>query len=67
MRCGELLKCEASEAEIRERLVAGDTSVVTLRIPAALRDAAKDEAATRGMSFSAYVRMCMLDELTSGR
>ena len=31
--------------------------------PDALRDAAKEEAALRGMSFSAFVRTCMIEEL----
>ena len=34
-----------------------------LRIPDTLRDAAKEEAALRGMSFSAFVRTCMIEEL----
>ena len=38
-------------------------SAVTLRIPDTLRDAAKEEAALRGMSFSAFVRTCMIEEL----
>lgn len=67
MRYGELLKSNASETEIREHLSTGEVAAVTLRIPSALRDAAKEAAAMRGMSFSAYVRMCMLDELTEGR
>ncbi len=33
---------------------------VTLRIPDTLCDAAKEEAALRGMSFSAFVRTCMI-------
>ena len=33
------------------------------RIPDTLRDAAKEEAALRGMSFSAFVRTCMIEEL----
>ncbi|WP_315985360.1 YlcI/YnfO family protein [Olsenella uli] len=36
---------------------------MTLRIPDTLRDAAKEEAALRGMSFSAFVRTCMIEEL----
>ena len=28
-----------------------------------MRDAAKEEAALRGMSFSAFVRTCMIEEL----
>lgn len=37
---------------------------VTLRIPDTLRDAAKEEAALRGMSFSVFVRTCMIEELS---
>ena len=33
---------------------------VTLRIPDTLCDAAKEEAALRGRSFSAFVRTCMI-------
>ena len=47
----------------RSFLVDGDQVSVTLRIPDTLRDAAKEEAALRGMSFSAFVRTCMIEEL----
>lgn len=46
-----------------KHLVDGERVSVTLRIPETLRDAAKDEAALRGMSFSAFVRTCMIEEL----
>lgn len=59
----ELLEGNPSETEIRSYLVDGERVSVTLRIPEALRDAAKDEAALRGMSFSAFVRTCMIEEL----
>lgn len=59
----ELLEGNPSETEIRSYLVDGEHVSVTLRIPETLRDAAKDEAALRGMSFSAFVRMCMIEEL----
>lgn len=59
----ELLKGNPSETEIRSYLVDGERVSVTLRIPETLRDAAKDEAALRGMSFSAFVRTCMIEEL----
>ena len=52
-----------SETEIRSYLVEGDRVSVTLRIPDTLRDAAKEEASLRGMSFSAFVRTCMIEEL----
>lgn len=59
----ELLEGNPSETEIRSYLVDGGRVSVTLRIPETLRDAAKDEAALRGMSFSAFVRTCMIEEL----
>ena len=59
----DLIEGSPSETEIRSYLVDGDQVSVTLRIPNTLRDAAKDEAALRGMSFSAFVRTCMIEEL----
>ena len=57
----ELIKSNPDETEIRSFLVDGDQVSVTLRIPDTLRDA--EEAALRGMSFSAFVRTCMIEEL----
>ena len=59
----DLITENPSETAIRGYLVQGDQVSVTLRIPNALRDAAKEEAALRGMSFSAFVRTCMIEEL----
>ena len=55
----ELIKSNPDETEIRSFLVDGDQ----VSIPDTLRDAAKEEAALRGMSFSAFVRTCMIEEL----
>lgn len=60
----DLIAKKPSEAAIRSYLVEGDQVSVTLRIPDTLRDAAKEEAALRGMSFSAFVRTCMIEELS---
>lgn len=62
----ELIKGNPDETEIRSFLVNGvngDQVSVTLRIPDTLRDAEKEEAALRGMSFSAFVCTCMIEEL----
>ena len=59
----ELVGSKASETDIRRYLVEGERVSVTMRIPDTLRDAAKEEAALRGMSFSAFVRTCMIEEL----
>ena len=59
----ELIESGPTETEIRSYLVEGDQISVALRIPDTLRDAAKEEAALCGMSFSAFVRTCMIEEL----
>ena len=53
-----------SETEIRSYLVDGNQVSMTLRIPDTLRDAAKAGASLRGMSFNAFVRTCMIEELS---
>ena len=60
----DLVGSGARKDEIRAFLVDGERVSVTLRIPDTLRDAAKEEAALRGMSFSAFVRTCMIEELS---
>ena len=59
----ELIKSNPDETEIRSFLVDGDQVSVTLRIPDTLRDAAKEEAAQRGLSFYSLVRTSMIEEL----
>ncbi len=56
------LKEELSKID-EVRFLFSEPVSVTLRIPDTLRDAAKEEAALRGMSFSAFVRTCMIEEL----
>lgn len=64
MSYAEVLRDAVSEAELREYLVDGDAASVTVRIPSNLRDSAKEAAAMRGMSFSTFVRNCLLEELS---
>ena len=59
----QLIESGVSETEIRSFLVDGDQASVTPRIHDTLRDAAKEEAALREMSFSAFVRTCIIEEL----
>ncbi len=53
------------ETEQRRYLADGGQMAITLRIPKNLKDAAQEQAALKGMSFSAYVRMCLINDLTS--
>ena len=60
----DLLREDASQTDIRERLVSGRPAAITIRIPKTLRDAAKEKATLKGMSFSAYVREQLFEGLT---
>ncbi len=62
----DLLDKNLGETKLRQYLVDGDVVPVTMRIPANLRDSAKEVAALRGISFSAFVRTCMINELSKG-
>lgn len=63
MSYSDLLKSNANETDIRSYLTEGNQVSVAFRIPQNLRDSAKQAAELRGMSFAAFVRMCMMNEL----
>ncbi len=65
MDYADMLKRGASATEMREYLVDGEMTAITIRIPRNLRDSAKKAAQLRGMSFSAFIRECMIDELAN--
>ena len=52
-----------TEVEQRRHL----TTAITLRIPKNLKEAAQEQAALKGMSFSAYVRTCLINDITGGK
>lgn len=63
MSYSDLLKSNANETDIRSYLTEGNQVSVAFRIPQNLRDSAKQAAELRGMSFSAFMRMCMMNEM----
>ena len=67
MKYRELLEGKATDTEIREYLADGSAVAITFRIPENLKAAAQEEARMRGMSFSAFMRMCMMNELSGRR
>lgn len=66
MRFSDLVESDASGTEKREYLADGEMTAITFRIPRNLKEAAQDEARNRGISFSAFVRSCMIQELSRG-
>ena len=64
MKYAELVEKNATEREIQEYLTDGEATTITLRIPGNLHESVKQVAALRGMSLSAFVRNCMIQELS---
>lgn len=67
MGYADMIRNDANPTDIKEHLVSGDQVAITIRIPDTLRDAAKEAAALKGTSLSAYIRECLIEELTNGR
>lgn len=63
MKFTELVDSEASKTKQHECLVDGEQTAITIRIPSNLKDAAAEAAALKGLSFSAFARMYMIDKL----
>lgn len=63
MSYSDLLKSGANINEQRKYLVGGDQVAITIRIPANLRDAGKEEAEMQSTSFSAFIRDAMIQKL----
>ena len=66
MKYSELVESGASDSQRKDYLAVGDATPITLRVPQNLKDAAAEEARLRGVSFSAFIRNCIINEL-SGR
>lgn len=64
MRYSELVSSGATETELQEQLAEGGMTTITMRIPKNLKEAGAEAANLRGISFSALVRMCVIEELT---
>ena len=64
VKYSELVSSGATETELQEQLVGGDMTTITMRIPRNLKEAGAEAANLRGISFSAFIRMCMIEELT---
>lgn len=64
MKYPELIHSGASWTELQEQLVGGEMTTITMRIPKNLKEAGVEAARLRGVSFSAFIRSCIIDELS---
>ena len=65
MSYSELLRNGASSTEVRAFLSEGASTAITIRIPRNLKEATAEAAELHGMSFSAYIRSCLMKELSN--
>lgn len=63
MRYSALLESGFTPGELQSFLVGGDVVPVSMRIPENLRDAAKEAAELSGMSFTSFLKMCLIERL----
>lgn len=66
MKYVDLLEQSSSESQVQAFLSDGEPTPITIRVPKNLKEAAFEVARLRGVSFSAFVRSCLINEL-SGR
>ena len=67
MKYSELVESGATDAQRKDYLAVGEPTPITLRVPKNLKDAAAEEARLRGVSFSAFIRNCIINELSQDR
>lgn len=63
----ELNDCGATDNEKRAFLIDGETTAITIRIPKNLKESVVEAASLKGLSFSAYVRSCLMDSLVDSK
>lgn len=63
MEYSDLVRDGAKVTELQKYLSEGKQVAFTIRIPENLKTAAAETAELNGMSFSAFVRNCMIQEL----
>lgn len=67
MKYSELTDSGATNTEKRAYLVDGDTIAITIRIPKNLKESVAEAASLKGLSFSAYVRTCLMESLVENK
>lgn len=60
----DLVDKGADRTELQAFLTQGDMVTTTIRIPANLKQTISEEASLQGMSFSAFIRRCAIQNLS---
>lgn len=62
MKYSKLVRSGATEAELQEQLAEDGMTAITRRIPRNLKGAGTEAANLRGISFSTFIHMRMIEE-----
>ena len=60
LKYSQLVEGGASDSQRKDFLAVGEPTPITLRVPKKLKDAAAEEARLRGVSFSVFIRNCII-------
>jgi predicted DNA binding CopG/RHH family protein len=66
VKYSDLVESGATQAQRMDYLSEGEPTPITLRVPRNLKEAATETARLHGVSFSAFVRSCIINELSEG-
>ena len=66
MKCSELVESGVTQTQRMGYLSGGEQTPITLRVPRNFKEAATEVACLRGVSFSAFIRSCIINELSEG-
>lgn len=66
MKYSDFVESGATQTQRMDFLSEGDPTPITLRVPRHLKEAATETARLHGVSFSAFIRSCIINELSEG-
>lgn len=66
VKYSDFVESGATQTQRMDFLSEGVPTPITLRVPRNLKEAATETARLRGVSFSAFVRSCIINELSEG-
>lgn len=62
VKYSKLVHSGATQTELREQLVGGDTTTITMCDPKNIKETESDAVRFRGMGFSVFMRSCTISE-----
>lgn len=62
VKYSKLVRSGATQTELREQLIGGDTTAITMCDPKNIKETGSNAVRFRGMGFSVFMRSCAISE-----